>query len=94
MKTYVASKLAPGVNKVFTHSITIDNSGVKIKQPGLFSIKEKTIPFSKIASVDVDCPMIGFSSITIQTTGEGSINSIGFLKNEVMEMKDYILSKI
>lgn len=94
MKTYQASKLASGVNKIFPHKITISESSVTITEPGLFSNKEKTIPFSKIASVNVDCPMIGFSTIKIETTGNDSLTINGFTKDEVTEMKKTILTKI
>lgn len=94
MKTYQASKLASGVSKIFPHKVTITNNSVTIIEPGLFSNKEKTIPFSKIASVDVDCPMIGFSTIRIETTGNDNLTINGFTKDEVNEMKQSILSKI
>ncbi len=94
MKTYQASKLASGVSKVFPHKITISENSVTITEPGLFSNKEKTIPFSKIASVNVDCPMIGFSKIILETTGSGNLSVNGFTKAEVNEMKQSILSKI
>jgi uncharacterized membrane protein YdbT with pleckstrin-like domain len=94
MKVYQASKLASGVSKVFPHRITITDNSVTIIEPGLFSNKEKTIPFSKIASVNIDSPLIGFSTITIETTGNDSLTINGFTKDEVREMKQTILGKI
>ena len=94
MKVYQASKLAAGVSKVFPHKITITDNSVTITEPGLFSNKEKTIPFSKIASVNIDSPLIGFSTITIETTGNDSLTINGFTKDEVREMKQIILGKI
>jgi len=94
MKVYQASKLAEGVSKVFPHKITITDNSVTITEPGLFSNKEKTIPFSKIASVNIDSPLIGFSTITIETTGNDSLTINGFTKDEVREMKQTILNKI
>mgnify|MGYP000846706640 FL=1 len=94
MKIYKASKLSGSTSKIFPHQIIIGESSVTISQPGLFSAKEKTIPFSKIASVNIDCPLFGFSTIRIETTGEGNIESSGFTKAEVTEMKQFILSKI
>jgi len=67
---------------------------VTLKVPGFFSGKEKTIPFSRISSVNVDCPFIGFSTIIIETTGEGEIRAHGFLQSEVKEMKELILKRI
>jgi uncharacterized membrane protein YdbT with pleckstrin-like domain len=94
MKIYKASILSTSTNKIFPHKVIIGDSSVTISQPGLFSSNEKTIPFSKIASVNIDCPMIGFSTIKIETTGEGNIKSSGFKKSEVTEIKQFILSKI
>jgi uncharacterized membrane protein YdbT with pleckstrin-like domain len=94
MKVYQASKLAAGVSKLFPHKITITDNSVTITEPGLFSNKEKTIPFSKIASVNIDSPLIGFSTITIETTGNDSLTINGFTKDEVREMKQIILGKI
>jgi len=93
METFTASRLSEG-NKVFPSQIIIDNQSLTFKVPSLFSGSEKTIPFSKIASVDIDCPMIGYSTIIIETTGEGSIRAHGFTKDEVKAMKSQILEKI
>ncbi|MDO9376271.1 MAG: PH domain-containing protein [Ferruginibacter sp.] len=93
MKTYTASRLSEG-NKVFPIKISIDEIGITVNHPGLFSGQEKTIPFSRVSSVDVDSPMVGYSTITIQTTGEGRIEGHGFTKTEVVEMKELILDKI
>ena len=62
--------------------------------PGLFSGNEKTIPFNRVSSVDIDCPMVGYSTIIINTTGEGDIRAHGFTKEEVTRMKAMILEKI
>lgn len=94
MKVYQASKLAAGVSKVFPHRITISDNSVTITEPGLFSNKEKTIPFSKIASVNINSPLVGFSTITLETTGNDSLTINGFTKEEVREMKQTILGKI
>lgn len=93
MTTYTASRLTEG-NRFFPSKIIIDNVGVTLKDPSLFSGKEKTIPFSKISSVDIDCPFVGYSSIIIETTGEGTIAAHGFTKKEVKQMKEFILKKI
>jgi uncharacterized membrane protein YdbT with pleckstrin-like domain len=93
MQTFVASRLTEG-NKLFPSKITIDEIGVTFKDPGLFSAKEKTIPFTKISSVDTDCPFVGYSTIIIETTGEGRIRAHGFKKAEVLEMKESILRRI
>ncbi len=93
MKSYSASRLTNG-KRIFPSRIIIDDSSVTFKIPSLFSGKETTIPFSRISSVNIDCPFIGFSTIIIETTGEGQILARGFTKSEVLEMKELILSKM
>ncbi|MEI8046339.1 MAG: PH domain-containing protein [Bacteroidota bacterium] len=93
METFIASRLTAG-NKIFPSKIIIDQLGVTLKIPGLFSGNEKTIPFNRISSVNIICPFTGFSTISIETTGEGSIKAHGFLKSEVIRIKELILQKI
>jgi hypothetical protein len=93
MNIYTASRLSEG-NKMFPCVIHIDGLAVTFKIPGLFNGKESTIPMSRISSVDIETPLIGFSTIIIETTGEGKIRAHGFTKSEVKEMKQIILSKI
>lgn len=93
METYTASRLTEG-NRIFTSKIIIDNLGVTFKVPGLFSGNERTIPFTRISSVDIDSPFIGYSTIIIETTGEGQIRAHGFTRGEVKEMKRKILEMI
>jgi uncharacterized membrane protein YdbT with pleckstrin-like domain len=93
METFVASRLSEG-NKTFPIKIIIDTAGVTLKHPGLFSGQEQTVPFSRISSVDVDSPLVGYSTIIINTTGQGKIEAHGFTKAEVTAMKKMILEKI
>lgn len=93
MKTFVASRLSDG-NKVFPCKIIIYDNSVSLKIPGFFKGEEATIPFSQVAAVDIECPLVGYSSITIETTGEGNIVAHGFTKSEVKEMKELILENI
>jgi hypothetical protein len=82
MNKYIASRLTEG-NRMFPTQIIINYLGVTVKIPSLFSGKEQTIPFSRISSVNIDCPFVGYSTIEIETTGEGQIRANGFLKSEV-----------
>jgi len=93
MKTYTASRLIPG-NRIFPSSLIIDSSSITLKDPTLFGGKEKTIKFTKVASVNIVIPFIGFSTITIATVGEDSISLTGFMSDEVKEMKAKELAKI
>lgn len=93
MKNYRASRISEG-NRMFPCLIQMDEYSVTYKIPGLFNGKETTIPMSRISSVDIETPLIGFSTIIIETTGEGKIRANGFTKSEVKEIKGFILSKI
>ena len=93
MQKYIASRLSDG-NKLYRSSVVIDERGVTLHAPGFFSGKESTIPFSRISSVDIEVPLIGYSTIRIETTGEGKITVHGFTKSEVREMKETILSRM
>lgn len=93
MKEYQASRMSEG-NKVLPNKIRIDNDGITFRIPGVFSGEEKTIPFSRISSVEINTTLVGFSSITINTTGEGAIVATGFYKEDVLEIKKIVLEKI
>ncbi|WP_158638403.1 PH domain-containing protein [Panacibacter ginsenosidivorans] len=93
MKTYTASHLSEG-NKLFACKITIDDKGVTLKVPGFLSGKESTVLYNHISAVDIESPMIGYSTIYIETTGDGKITAHGFTKAEVTEMKEMILSRM
>jgi uncharacterized membrane protein YdbT with pleckstrin-like domain len=93
MVIFMASRLTAG-NKIFPSKISIGPNGVTLKIPGLFSGNEKTVPYTRISSVNINSPFVGFSTIIIETTGEGSIRAHGFRKNEVKRMKELILEKI
>ena len=93
METFTASHLSEG-NRIFACKISIDDKGITLKIPGFFSGKESTVPYNHISAVDIESPMIGFSTIYIETTGEGKISAHGFTKAEVKKMKEMILSKM
>jgi hypothetical protein len=93
MEIFMASRLTAG-NKIFPSKISIGPQGVTLKIPGLFSGNEKTVPYTRISSVDIKSPFIGFSTIVIETTGEGRIGAHGFKRSEVKRMKELILERI
>lgn len=92
-KIYAASRLTEG-NKIFPNKIILDDNGVTFHVPSMFSGQETTIPYSRISSVNIDSPFIGYSDIIIETTGEGKIQVHGFTIDEVQEIKQLILEKI
>ena len=92
MEIFNESRLITG-NKLFPPAIIIDKYDIAFKIPGLFNGDEKMIPYTQIKSVETDCPVIGFSSIIIETTCLGMIKVSGFSKYKVNRMKDLILAK-
>ena len=93
MEIFIASRLTTG-NKVFPSKIIIDDLGITLKIPGLFSGNEKTVPYTRISSVDIICPFIGYSTVIVETTGEGHIKAHGFTKSEAKRIKELVLAKI
>jgi uncharacterized membrane protein YdbT with pleckstrin-like domain len=93
MKTYTASRLSQG-NKIYPCKISIDDQSITLTLPGFFKGKESTIPLNRISSVDIETPLVGFSTIHVETTGEGSIIAHGFTKAEVIEIKETLLAKV
>lgn len=89
MKEFQASRLSDG-NKVMPNTIKIDNFGVSLKIPGVFSGKEKTLTYHQISSVQIDSPMVGFSTITFDTIGWDRIIAKGFSKEDAHEVKELV----
>jgi len=89
MKKFVANRLSGG-NRIFPSEISIDNFGVTVKIPGFFSGREKSLSFDTISSVRIDCPLVGFSSITLNTIGFDRVSADGFSKDDAEEIKELI----
>ncbi len=87
---YTASRLSEG-NKVFPAEIYTEENGVTIKIPGLFSGDTTTIAYESISAVEIDTPMIGFSTIRFYHSGN-KVEAHGFTKNDVEEIKAHIES--
>ncbi|TBX69922.1 SHOCT domain-containing protein [Flavobacterium silvisoli] len=85
---FVASRLSSG-NKLFPAEIYLEPTGVTIKIPGLFSGETKHFDYDHIASVEIDTPLVGFSSITIFAGGT-MMAANGFTKAEVKQIKEGI----
>ena len=83
-----ASRLSEG-NKIFPAEIHIEPTGISVKIPGFFSGESKYFDFYNIASVDINAPMIGYSTITFYAGGTKMI-AHGFNRSEVQEVKDAI----
>jgi Short C-terminal domain len=87
---YTASRLSDG-NKIFPSEIYLEPTGITIRIPGLFKGETKQFDFNHIASVEIDTPLIGFSTITIFAGGT-KMSANGFTKVEVKEIKEGIMN--
>jgi hypothetical protein len=85
---FTASRLSEG-NKLFPTEIYLEPTGITIKTPGLFSGESKHFDYNLIALVEIDTPLIGFSTIRI-FTGGSQFSANGFSKAEVNQMKKAI----
>jgi hypothetical protein len=92
MKTFEANRLTEG-NKMFPTQITISNKGVVVKKPGIFSSEEKVIPYGQINYVNINTPLIGFSSIEFGTENQPVVVN-GFTKSEVKEIQRFVLEMV
>jgi hypothetical protein len=90
MSKFTASRISQG-NSVFPNIINISEKGVTLQMPSLFGGKEQTIHFDKISGVDIETPMVGFSTIKISSVGIDVIVASGFTKADVLEMRRLIL---
>lgn len=85
---YVASRLSEG-NKLFPAEIITEENGITIKIPGLFSGDTTTIAFDSISAVEIDTPLIGYSTIRFYHSGN-KVEAHGFSKSDVNEIKAFI----
>ena len=89
MREFEASRMAEG-NRLFPAQIKIDDFGVTLKVPGFFSGKEKSLSFTEISSINVESPMMGYSSILFRTIGFDQITAKGFSKSDANEIKELV----
>jgi hypothetical protein len=85
---YTASRLSEG-NKLFPAQIIVENTGVTIKVPGIFSADETSVAYDSISAVEIDTPLIGFSTIRFYHNGN-KVEAHGFSKSDAKEIKSAI----
>ena len=91
-KIYKAARLSKG-NEIFPAEIHIEKSEITLKIPGFFSGKSRHIVYQQIEGVNIDTPMIGYSTITFVVGGE-KVVAHGFTKSEVKEIKQICSERI
>ena len=85
---FTASRLSEG-NKVFPAQILLGENGVEVKIPGLFSGDSKYLNYEDITAIEIDTPMIGFSTIRLFHNGN-KVEVHGFSKSDVKEIRKVI----
>lgn len=88
MRKIVASVISKG-NGLFQTSITIEETGLKVRIPGFWKNKETFINYNDIAGVSVDTPLVGYSTIEFNAMGL-KVKAHGFTKSEVREIRSAI----
>ncbi len=91
-KVYTASRVSEG-NRLFPAEIHIEEAEIMLKIPGLFSGKSRHIVYQQIEGVNIDTPMIGYSTITFVVGGEKIVGH-GFTKAEAQEIKEICSARI
>ena len=91
-KIYKASRVSEG-NRLFPAEIHIEETEIMLKIPGFFGGKSRHIVYQQIEGVNIDTPMIGYSTITFVVGGEKIVGH-GFTKTEVKEIKEICSAKI
>lgn len=90
-KKYCASRFSRD-NILFPPQIILEETGITIKRPELFSDRITSIAYDMISHIHVFTPLIGFSSISFFTFGE-EICINGFTKTEANEIKQIITTQ-
>jgi len=85
---FKTSRLSEG-NKVFPAEINLEENSVEVRIPGLFSGDSKYLNYQDITAIEVDTPMIGFSTLRLFHNGN-KIEIHGFTKADVKEIRRLI----
>jgi hypothetical protein len=85
---FTASRLSEG-NKAFPMEIHLEENNIEIKKPGVFSGESKYLNYEDITAIEVDSPMIGFSTIRLFLNGN-KVEVHGFSKSDVTEIRRLI----
>ncbi len=87
---FLASRLSEG-NKIFPSEVELLPDGVQLKIPGLFSSDTKFITYKSITGIEINSPMVGYSSITFSYGGNKDVIG-GFSASDAKQIKEEILN--
>ncbi|QXV67180.1 hypothetical protein FPZ42_01180 [Mucilaginibacter achroorhodeus] len=85
---YTASRLSEG-NKIFPAQVIVEPTGITVRIPGFFSGDETTVAYNSISAVEIDTPLIGFSTIRFYHNGN-KVEAHGFSKADAKAIKQAI----
>ncbi len=85
---FIASRLSEG-NKLFPAEVIINDTGLEVKIPGFFSGESKFISYDSISAVEIDTPMIGYSTLAFFHNGN-KVTAHGFTKTDAAKIKEEI----
>ncbi|WP_299250215.1 hypothetical protein [uncultured Cytophaga sp.] len=88
---FTSSRLSSG-NKLFPTEIHIEDTGIKIKNPGVFNSKSTFIAYIDIVSISIDNPLVGYSTLTFYTNSTNMVVT-GFTKKQSEEINEIVLNK-
>lgn len=90
---YEANRLSQG-NSLFPAEITLSQDEVKLKIPGLFEGKEKSLLYKQITSIEINGGALSFCEIVIKTSRSGKIIAKGFSHSIAKEIQSSLQKKI
>lgn len=85
---FTASRLSDG-NKLFPDEIQTEPEGIKVRIRGFLKGDTTYIDYENITGVDVNTPLIGYSSITFFFKGNKAY-AHGFIKDDMRQIKQAI----
>lgn len=85
---FIASRLSEG-NKVFPAEIHLEENGLTVKIPGLFSGRAEYFDYARISNISVNTPVIGYSTITFRAAG-ARVTAHGFSSSDVRQIKQAV----
>jgi hypothetical protein len=91
-KEFAASRLS-GNNSLMPTKYKVNDFGVTIIDPGIFNSKQNSHAFFDMESVELNNPLIGFSTVTI-TTENGKFDFDGLYNTDAQELHDLIQAGI
>lgn len=88
-KVYTASRLSWN-NTLFPPQIIMEENGLYVRCPGLFSGTKTYIPYENISCINTETPLVGYSTISFFAQGT-EIVIHGFLAREAKAIKHRIV---